>query len=81
MCTCPASDVWRQMWPGNAVRLALPLAPSHGISPALRVSSPMQVLKDIPLYVVTNDKVGLLGTRECAIRIVEQMREELTIAT
>lgn len=41
----------------------------------------MQVLKDIPLYVVTNDKVGLLGTRECAIRIVEQMREELTIAT
>lgn len=40
-----------------------------------------KVLKDIPLYVVTNDKVGLLGTRECAIRIVEQMREELTIAT
>lgn len=41
----------------------------------------VQVLKHIPLYVVTNDKVGLLGTRECAIRIVEQMREELTIAT
>ncbi|KAI7839959.1 hypothetical protein COHA_006352, partial [Chlorella ohadii] len=40
-----------------------------------------KVLKHIPLYVVTNDKVGLLGTRECAIRIVEQMREELTIAT
>lgn len=39
------------------------------------------VLKDIPLYVVTEEKIGLLGTREQAIRIAEEMRAELTIAT
>jgi hypothetical protein len=39
------------------------------------------VLKDIPLYVVTEEKIGLLGTREQAIRIAEELRADTTIAT
>ena len=57
------------------------LPPAHPARLPRPPAAPPQVLKDIPLYVVTNDKVGLLGTRECAIRIVERMREDLTIAT
>ncbi len=30
-----------------------------------------KVLKDIPLYVITNDKIGLLGTREQAIQLLK----------
>ena len=40
-----------------------------------------QVLKDIPLYVVTEEKIGLLGTREQAIRIAEELRADTNIAT
>jgi glucokinase len=40
-----------------------------------------KVLKDIPLYVVTEEKIGLLGTREQAIRIAEELRADVTIAT
>lgn len=44
-------------------------------------SSSLQVLKDIPLYVVTEEKVGLLGTREQAIRMAEEVLADATIAT
>ena len=40
-----------------------------------------QVLKHTPLYVVTEEKVGLLGTREQAIRIAEELRADVTIAS
>ena len=40
-----------------------------------------QVLKDIPLYVVTEEKLGLLGTREQAIRIAQEIAMERTIAS
>lgn len=40
-----------------------------------------QVLKHTPLYVVTEEKVGLLGTREQAIRLAEELRADVTIAT
>lgn len=40
-----------------------------------------KVLKDIPLYVVTEEKIGLLGTREQAIRIAQDVVMERTIAT
>lgn len=40
-----------------------------------------KVLKDIPLYVVTEEKIGLLGTREQAIRIAEELRADSTIAS
>lgn len=42
---------------------------------------PFQVLKDVPLYVVTEEKIGLLGTREEAIRLAEAVVAELQIAT
>jgi hypothetical protein len=41
----------------------------------------VQVLKDVPLYVVTEEKIGLLGTREEAIRLAEDVVAELQIAT
>ena len=75
---CVASHVVRWQQPLSCPSVSFPRHQPCSCPPHL---PPMQVLKDIPLYVVTNDKVGLLGTRECAIRIVEQMREELTIAT
>ncbi|PSC71239.1 glucokinase [Micractinium conductrix] len=40
-----------------------------------------KVLKDIPLYVVTEEKLGLLGTREQAIRIAQEIAMERTIAS
>jgi len=40
-----------------------------------------QVLKDIPLYVITEEKIGLLGTREQAIRLAQDAAMERTIAT
>lgn len=43
--------------------------------------SAKQVLKHTPLYVVTEEKVGLLGTREQAIRIAEELRADVTIAS
>lgn len=40
-----------------------------------------KVLKDIPLFVVTEEKIGLLGTREQAIRIAQGLAMDRTIAT
>ena len=51
------------------------------LSPPAPPCPPLQVLKDIPLYVVTEEKIGLLGTREQAIRIAEELRAETAIAT
>lgn len=52
------------------------------LTAALLPSPPAwQVLKDIPLYVVTEEKIGLLGTREQAIRIAQDVVLEKTIAT
>ena len=57
-----------------------PYSPAHTHSPPCVALLP-QVLKDIPLYVVTEEKIGLLGTREQAIRIAEELRADTTIAT
>lgn len=35
-----------------------------------------KVLREIPLYVVTNDKIGLLGARAQAIRLAKQVAQE-----
>lgn len=40
-----------------------------------------KVLKRIPLYVVLEEKVGLLGTREQAIRLLLQEREDIANST
>ena len=39
-----------------------------------------KVLKDVPLYVVTEEKIGLLGTREQAICIAVELRAEQVAA-
>lgn len=40
-----------------------------------------KVLKYIPLYVVLEEKVGLLGCREQAIQQLQEIRDDLTIST
>lgn len=48
-------------------------AGAHDASrPALLRCRAPQVLKDIPLYVVTEEKCGLLGTREQAIHLAAE---------
>ena len=54
--------------------------PCHPCLPPVP-SALFQVLKDIPLYVVTEEKLGLLGTREQAIRIAEALRADKIIAS
>lgn len=40
-----------------------------------------KVLKHVPLYVVTEEKLGLLGTREEAIRVLQDLQSDTGIAT
>lgn len=40
-----------------------------------------KVLRDIPLYVVLEERVGLLGTREQAIQLVQMAKDDVYIAT
>lgn len=40
-----------------------------------------KVLKDIPLYVVMEEKVGLIGTREAAIRALQIIKDDVYIST
>jgi glucokinase len=40
-----------------------------------------KVLKDIPLYVVLEERVGLIGSREQAIQLVQMARDDVYIST
>ena len=40
-----------------------------------------RVLKDVPLYVVLEERVGLIGSREQAIQLVQMTKDDVFIAT